>query len=175
MLKRTQQMGCSEHRLFCFPPPQPTDLQVSGETGSITASSSSMAPTIKMEDLALVVSNPHSSQGSGGDGEGGVLVEAGAVETITIGALSQDDAAEAIQGLQALAQRGVLEAGAVVEEQVQVSWGEGGARGGHSLVGGLKIVKRDPRSVAFAGCWYHGGGASAGQWEWRGGMGGGGG
>ena len=28
--------------------------------------------------------------------------------------------------------------------------GEGG--GGHSLVGGLKIVKRDPRSVAFAGC-----------------------
>ena len=136
MLKRIQRAGCSKHRLLRFPPPQPTDLQVSGETGGITASSSSVAPTIKMEDLALVVSNPHSSQGSGGDGEGGVLVEAGAVETITIGALSQDDAAEAIQGLQALAQRGVLEAGAVVEEQVQVSGGVGG-----SLDGWVWIVR----------------------------------
>ena len=147
MLKRIQQAGCSEHRLLCFPPPQPTDLQVSGETGSITASSSSVAPTIKMEDLALVVSNPHSSQGSGGDGEGGVLVEAGAVETITIGALSQDDAAEAIQGLQALAQRGVLEASAVVEEQVQVSWGGGGAQFG----GGVE--DSEERSKVCGLCW----------------------
>ena len=84
-----------------------------------------MPATIKMEDLALVVSNPQSSQGSSGEGEG-VLVDTAAVETITIGALSQDDAAEAIQGLQALAQRGVLESGTVVEEQVQVSAGRPG-------------------------------------------------
>ena len=104
---------------------QPTDLQASGENGSITVSSSSVPATIKMEDLALVVSNPQSSQGSSGEGEG-VLVDTAAVETITIGALSQDDAAEAIQGLQALAQRGVLESGTVVEEQVQVSAGRPG-------------------------------------------------
>ena len=44
------------------------------------------------------------------------------MDSFTIEAFSQDDAAEAIQGLQALAQRGVLETGAIIEEQVQVGF-----------------------------------------------------
>ncbi|XP_076466421.1 uncharacterized protein LOC143297803 isoform X2 [Babylonia areolata] len=107
---------------------QPSELQVTGETGALTMGGSTVPAAIKMEDLALVVSNPHtapppitttSREGAGGLGAG--LVEGAGVETFTIGAFSQDDAAEAIQGLQALAQRGVLDsAGGIVEEQVQV-------------------------------------------------------
>nr|KAG5702812.1 hypothetical protein BaRGS_001894 [Batillaria attramentaria] len=43
-----------------------------------------------------------------------------AAEGLSLGSMSQNDAAEAIQGLQALAERGVLESSSVVEEQVQV-------------------------------------------------------
>ncbi|KAK7491354.1 hypothetical protein BaRGS_00017455 [Batillaria attramentaria] len=98
--------------------PLSSELQISREDGTITVSSASVMPTmVKMEDLAMVVSNPNSTVGS----DGCVVVEgASAAEGLSLGSMSQNDAAEAIQGLQALAERGVLESSSVVEEQVQV-------------------------------------------------------
>ncbi|KAL8599151.1 hypothetical protein ACOMHN_007867 [Nucella lapillus] len=112
---------------------QPSEFPTSAGTSTITMTTATVPATIKMEDLALVVSNPHTAAmatmatpavGREGMGIGGTatttLVDASGVEAFTIGTFSQDDAAEAIQGLQALAHRGVLDSSTIVEEQVQV-------------------------------------------------------
>lgn len=90
--------------------PLPPELQVSAPN------TSSVPNIMKMEDLAMVVSNPNSLVGS----EGCVVVDHTSMEGLSVESLSQNDAAEAIQGLQALAERGGLESTPVVEEQVQV-------------------------------------------------------
>lgn len=94
------------------------------ETGN---SAASLPAIVKMEDLAMVVSNPETA-----GVEGPLIVDAGpeVVEGLSAQSLSQHEAAEAIQGLQALAQHRVVETDTLVEEQVQVCgwwwwWGWG--------------------------------------------------
>ncbi|XP_025097733.1 zinc finger and BTB domain-containing protein 11-like isoform X2 [Pomacea canaliculata] len=84
------------------------------ETGN---SAASLPAIVKMEDLAMVVSNPETA-----GVEGPLIVDAGpeVVEGLSAQSLSQHEAAEAIQGLQALAQHRVVETDTLVEEQVQV-------------------------------------------------------
>lgn len=68
----------------------------------------------------MVVTNPNSASVNA-DNEGSLVVdESISVETLTVGSLTQHEAAEAIQGLQALAEQGVLEPGTIEEEQIQV-------------------------------------------------------
>lgn len=77
----------------------------------------------------MVVTNPNSASVNA-DNEGSLVVdESISVETLTVGSLTQHEAAEAIQGLQALAEQGVLEPGTIEEEQIQVRLFEGVAAG----------------------------------------------